>query len=112
MYFGIWDMVDYETIWYRPCQFIEKRKEINNGWFVSKELEKMCYDILNGLNHLHCHKIAHRDLKVTRLSITTYPNSLKPQNILVTFSSDMSVHHLALCDFGTAAVFGDSTSLF
>ncbi|CAD8116784.1 unnamed protein product [Paramecium sonneborni] len=66
------------------------------GFLPAETLQKLAYNLLSALNHLHTYKIAHRDLK--------------PENLLL--RSNENNYDIILADFGLAAQLIDDNILF
>ncbi|CAD8197215.1 unnamed protein product [Paramecium pentaurelia] len=66
------------------------------GFLPAETLQRLAYNLLSALNHLHQYKIAHRDLK--------------PENLLL--RSNENNYDIILADFGLAAQLTDENILF
>ncbi|CAD8206366.1 unnamed protein product [Paramecium pentaurelia] len=66
------------------------------GFLPAETLQRLAYNLLSALNHIHQFNIAHRDLKPENLLLKSYENN----------------HEIILADFGLAAQLQDENILF
>ncbi|CAD8141229.1 unnamed protein product [Paramecium pentaurelia] len=66
------------------------------GFLPAETLQRLAYNLLSALNHMHQFNIAHRDLKPENLLLKSYENN----------------HEIILADFGLAAQLQDENILF
>lgn len=81
----------------------KRNNRYKTRWYSPTDIKKFCLHILRGLNHLHTHSIAHRDLKVTTfMSIEYGLTPYQPENILARLKILNTVKSLHISDFGTS----------
>ncbi|CAK65432.1 unnamed protein product (macronuclear) [Paramecium tetraurelia] len=66
------------------------------GFLPAETLQRLAFNLLSALNHMHQFNIAHRDLKPENLLLKSYENN----------------HDIVLADFGLAALLQDNNILF